>query len=199
MDFLSARKEHPEEGFSPWEIALAKRVVNDFLFSHPMPHLEAKDLVQECLLQWWQQHQRYSPSRDASLKTYMRKVLQNKLRDIERHERADKRGGYSSEVSLDRSLDPEVEDSDSLGDMLPADAPEEEPESETERLELKANIDRVLGRLSEQQRWLAEKLGEGWPMTEISERLGVSRPTLYDELKRIREVFRDEGLEEFLK
>ncbi|MFH1485108.1 MAG: sigma-70 family RNA polymerase sigma factor [Chloroflexota bacterium] len=200
MENFSARKTPSERGFSPWEIALAKRVVYHFLATRPpFRYLNAEDLAQECLAHWCSQRRQYSPSRGASMKTYTRNVLEKMLIDVERHERAAKRGGYSEEISLDQPLDPEAEDSDTIGDRLPADSPDEDPQTEAERLEMKANIDRALSMLTPQQKKLAQKLGDGWTMSAIGDSLGTPRATLYDELKTIREVFRDQGLEEFLK
>ena len=40
-------------------------------------------------------------------------------------------------------------------------------------------------------------LAEEYPMSHISHTLGVPRATLYGELKRIRQVFQDQGLNQF--
>lgn len=51
------------------------------------------DLVQECLLHWWTQRATYSEQREASPRTYMNRVLTNRLRDLRRAERAQRRRG----------------------------------------------------------------------------------------------------------
>lgn len=183
-----------------WEIALAERVVQDFLATRrPFGALTFEDLVQECVTHWWLKRRHYSKDRGASPATYMRTVLKAKLCDIERRERATKRGGYSKPLSLDMALDPEDEEGPTLADILPDEALAKSPNHLAERLELQSHIKRVLSLLSPRQRRLAEQLGSGASMSEIGRLLGVHRSTLYDELHRIREIFRDERLEEFLR
>lgn len=79
-----------------------------------------------------------------------------------------------------------------LGDTVPAGETESEVMSSVIREDL-------LSRLSLGQRRLALGLEAGMSMSEIGRRLDVPRGTLYDELERIRKIFRDEGLEEFLR
>ena len=57
----------------------------------------------------------------------------------------------------------------------------------------------LLSRLSLGQRRLALGLEAGMSMSEIGRLLDLPRGTLCDELERIRKIFRDEGLEEFLR
>jgi IS30 family transposase len=45
---------------------------------------------------------------------------------------------------------------------------------------------------------LCELLKEGMNVSEVSRAIGKPRPTIYDELKRIREIFHKEGLDDFL-
>lgn len=52
--------------------------------------------------------------------------------------------------------------------------------------------------LTPRQRRLIHGLYEDRSLSELSRALGVPRPTLHDELRRIRQVFRDQGLEEYL-
>ena len=59
-------------------------------------------------------------------------------------------------------------------------------------------IDRVMELLSPRQRELTQALRFGATMAEASRLLGTPRSTLYDELERIRKIFFDEGLQEYL-
>jgi RNA polymerase sigma-70 factor (ECF subfamily) len=130
----------------------------------------------------------------------MRRVLRAKLLDIERRERAAKRGGYSQPLSLDAPAVPGgTQDTTSLGALLPDDDPERTPDQLVDRLALRSLIERAVSRLSPRQRRIVQERGSGTTMAELSRLLAVPRPTLYDELERIKAVFRDEGLEEFLR
>jgi len=183
----------PPGELAEWEIALARLLVYDFLSSRTASfRLEPDDLIQECLLHWWAQRQHYKETRGASKKTFMRRVVKAKLIDIERTMKAGKRGGGHHPLSLDGPLSHEAGEERTLGDTVPAGETESEVMSSVIR-------EGLLSRLSPGQRRLALGLEAGMSMSEISRRLDVPRTTLYDELERIRQVFRDESLEEFLR
>jgi DNA-directed RNA polymerase specialized sigma24 family protein len=62
------------------------------------------------------------------------------------------------------------------------------------------DIGRALARLTPVQRQLCQMLGEeGLTIKEAAERLRIPRGTLYEEIKRIRRVFADQGLGDYLK
>jgi len=182
-----------DDGLPQREVDIIRHVVRDFLSTRqPHPALEQEDLAQECLLHWWLQRPRYTPSRGASLETFLRRVVKAKLLDLERGARAEKRGSGRQADSLDRPLNEEEPDANTLGDTV-ADAADTEGEAT-----LRVSLEAARSRLSPRQRQLLEGLLEEYPMTHLSQRLGVPRATLYDELERIRRIFRDEGLHQFL-
>ena len=201
MDFSTTRPSDPQaQELAPWEISLAKQVVYQFLAAHSFPRaITFKDLVQECLLRWWQQRHLYSPERGASQQTYMRAVLEKKLLDIARRDGAEKRRAQTEALSLNREIDDEEEDGTEQGDLVADEYSEWDPASTLEQTEIKEHIDQALSLLSPRQQKLAQALGSGANIAEISRALNIPRPTLYEEIKRIQKVFRDEGLEEFLK
>ena len=171
-----------------WEIGLVVLLVGDILSTRArQPDLEREDLVQECLLHWWEQRGRYDPDRGASQRTFLRRVVEAKLLDIERGVRSQKRGGGQSPDSLDRPVNDEP-DSATLAELLP-DSTDIEGEAITE-----VTLGAALARLTPAQRKLISGLRVGNSMAELSQKLDVPRATLYDELKRIRQVFCDEGL-----
>ena len=193
MHYAPDSDDPPPGELARWEIALVELLVFDFLSSRTaLPGFEADDLMQECLLHWWAQRQHYKETRGASKKTFMRRVVKAKLIDIERTMKAGKRGGGHHPLSLDGPLSHEAGEERTLGDTVPAGETESEVMSSVIR-------EGLLSRLSPGQRRLALGLEAGMSMSEISRRLDVPRTTLYDELERIRQVFRDESLEEFLR
>ncbi len=185
----------PEGGFEEWEFRIASLTVRDFLEANPSFLPDREDLLQECLIHWWTKRRTYSTERGASPTTFMRKVIRAKLADIRRRASATKRGGYTEPLSLDAAPDPEGR---SLADQIADEAPGGDPEEAAWRALLKPNIECVLPLLTARQRRVAQELGSGLTIAEISRSFGLSRSTLYDEIQRIRKVFRDQGLEEFV-
>jgi RNA polymerase sigma-70 factor (ECF subfamily) len=184
---------HPQEGLQSWEIELAQGIVRRFLASSKtFPVLDYDDLFQECLLHWWTQRQRYRKERGASPGTYMRRLLNAKLVDLTREAKAAKRGCGRITDSLDREVGEEKEDGLVLGDLVPGNVDVEAESS------LRVDLQRGVALLTERQRLVIRTLAAGWRITDISRRSGLSRDTLYEELHRIRQVFRDAGLKEYL-
>lgn len=128
----------------------------------------------------------------------MRRVLGAKLRDIEEREIAAKRGGWSRASSLEGLVSASLESGQlTLYDTIPHSAPT--PDEETIRNSLRAHIDEVVRRLTPRQQEMTRRLRAGWSMSELSRHLRIPRPTLYDDVGRIRKVFKDEGLDDFLQ
>jgi len=111
-----------------------------------------------------------------------------KLLDIERAWKTKKRGAGQRPLSLDTPISHDDSEAPTLAEVLPA------------RGELGSDIAAALDRqrltahLSVRQREIIAGVTAGLTKGELSKRLGVSRDTLSEEMGRIRQVFRDEGL-----
>lgn len=132
----------------------------------------------------------------------MRRGLRARLLDIEERETAAKRGGDATALSLDKLLDSSNATDDenrTLPDVLADSDPETSPEANAERRILRERLDQAIRRLPPDQRAVARRLRKGWTVSEVSQALGIPRTTVYGALQRLRESFRDKGLEEFLR
>ena len=66
--------------------------------------------------------------------------------------------------------------------------------------ELPEVLFKAMDKLSRRQKELCRLLGEGdRSLQEVGRQMNVPRATLQDEIKRIKKIFRNEGLEDFLK
>ena len=196
MDYSSA---HPDR-LESWELDVAAQVVYRFLASRPSfgsPAVSPEDVIQDCLLHWLRQRHRYRSNRGASLQTYMRRVLERFLLDLERKSKAQKRGSGRQPLSLDFTAPGEGKELP-LADLIADPDPAVQPEERLLNRERSRHIRRALLRLSQRQQLLAAGLAEGKSMSEMSQLLGVHRDTLYADLRRIKAIFRDDGLAEFL-
>lgn len=163
-----------------------------FLRKHgPFRWQTEQELRQEALLHWWRQRPQYEPGR-ASERTFLNRVVESRLRDLWRAERADKRAGDRDALSLDAS--PAGEDGAPWHAFIADPSERDRPEPAAERQETAERIQRARSRLNARQRVLFDGRAASVTITEISRRTGRSRPALYDELRRIRAIFREEGL-----
>jgi RNA polymerase sigma-70 factor (ECF subfamily) len=189
------------EGLQRWEIAVTKKLVGEYRRrSRSLAREEFDDLMQECLAHWIVVRRRLPPDPDAPPVAYMAQVIRNKLTDLIREQAADKRAGEHDALSLDASLDGS-EDGVTLADLL-ADTESTQPDDPgaVERRHARIDIGRALERLTPVQRQPCQMLGaEGLTIKEAAERLRIPRGTLYEEIKRTRQVFADQGLGDYLK
>ena len=80
-----------EQGLGNWEIATAKKLVNEYRRKHRILEREQfEDLMQECLAHWIVARRRIPPEPDPRPPvSYMAQVLRNKLTDMVREMTAD--------------------------------------------------------------------------------------------------------------
>ena len=189
------------EGLQRWEIAVTKKLVGEFRRrSRSLAREEFDDLMQECLAHWIVVRRKLPPDSDPPPVAYMAQVIRNKLTDLIREQAADKRAGQQDALSLDAPLEGS-DDGVTLADLL-ADNESAQPDDPGAigRRHARIDIGRALGRLTTVQRQLCQMLGEeGLTIKEAAERLRIPRGTLYEEIKRIRKVFADQGLDDYLK
>jgi len=186
--------------FQDWEIAVAKKLVNEFQGKwRCLEREEFDDLLQECLTHWYFAKDDYDPGREASQKTFMGRIVRNKLTDLVRERESDKRKVAHLTVSLDKPLG-EDEDSPTLIDKIDGGNVTDVLHNHSLEIHLKIDLSKALQKLTHQQKELCHLLGEkGLTVKEASDCLKTPRSTIYDELKRIRTIFMKEGLEDYLK
>ena len=179
--------------FEGWEVAIAKKLSSEFLAQHSwLKVLYLDDLVQECLVQWYLARHTYQQGQGASPQTYMAKVVRHRLHNILEEHLAEKRRADRSAMSLETPVG-EGEEERTLKEVIPA-----AEESIEHAASLRLDLERALEKLTPLQRKLCTLLWQGYGVTEISAILNKPRPTIYDEMKRIRKVFTGVGLEEYL-
>ncbi len=189
------------EGLQRWEIAVTKKLVGEFRRrSRSLAREEFDDLVQECLAHWIVVRRKLAPDLGAPPTAYMAQVVRNKLTDLIREQAAEKRAGDQEALSLDAALDGS-DDGLTLADQLADDASAQQDEAGAiDHHHARIDIGRALARLTPIQRQLCLMLGEeGLSIKEAADRLRIPRGTLYEEIKRIRRVFADQGLGDYLK
>ena len=186
--------------FQAWELAIARKLVREFhATSRALQHEEADDLLQEVLLHWHHARASHDPLGKASIRTYMARVVRNKLIDLIRERESDKEKVNILAVPTEITHEGEH---GSITDDAGGDPPEPEETREHRDAEQSLHLDlaRALARLTPRQRELCQLLlDQDLSMVEASQRLGVPRSTLYEELKHIRTTFKALGLDAYLR
>lgn len=123
----------------------------------------------------------------------MRRVTENKLKHILEAKGRNKRKALYSSLPMDVFL---VDDEDDVaGSFVSVDQTLEALLHQ----ELIDTLSKAIQKLSYRQREVCYFIQfDGLNMNQISKRLNIPRSTLFDEVLRIREVFRKEGLRDYL-
>ncbi len=179
--------------FENWEIGVATNVIKRYQNEGAsLKHESFEDLLQECLIQWFYSQNKYDSQGGASKSTYMARIVTNKLHDIARGCSADKRRIFKESYSLDQ----------------PASEEEDTPIVETisngkdfrVQSDLHITLSQAYSKLTPNQRKLCDFLRDGYfSPTDLEELMGVGRATVYREIERVKNVFKNEGLKDFLK
>lgn len=176
--------------FADGELAIARALVTSFCKGKGLTHDDFDDLLQTVLVHWAQVRERHDPARRASKSTYMRGVVRNKLRDLRDSRLASKHALLTNA----RSLESPVKEGSKLTvhDTLRDERPSSDPG-------MRIDLESACEDLTCRQREIIECKLQGTTNTGIARQLGVHRDTVQDELKRVRDLFRDKGLEEYLR
>lgn len=155
---------------------------------------EKEDLLQECLTHWYFQRDRYDTSKLAACKTYMSRVIENKLTDIVKEKEAQKRRTIYQSMSMDE-LNEHVDEEGCVDHPISDD----ESFRETFKCDVSDVLLQALEKLTYRQRKLCRLIQvDGLNIKQASEALNIPRTTLYEEIFRIRAVFCEEGLKDYL-
>jgi RNA polymerase sigma factor (sigma-70 family) len=184
-----------------WEIAVAKKLIGEFRRRSRSPEREEfDDLLQECLMHWIEVRRKLRADPEGPPIAYMATVVRNKLTDLFRERDAAKRAGDYDAVSLDAPTG-DSDDAPTFADLL--DAARSRNASSDHGLDpgdARIDVAKALRNLTPRQRRLCELLGEeGLSIKEAAEKLRIPRGTLYEEINRIRKIFADQGLGDYLR
>ena len=179
--------------FEGWEVAIAKHLVNEFKKQWTCLDIDDfEDLIQECLTHWLFAKDKYDPEAEASEKTFMGRVVRNKLSDIIKEHERDKRKVFQNSVSLDQPLCDD-EDASTLLDVLPDDEADFRV-----GVEIRIDLNKAIRKLTPLQKEICGLISESSNVSDISEQLGLRRKAVYKEMERIRAIFENEGLKNYL-
>ena len=179
--------------FEEWEIATTRSLVAEFCGKWSLLKQEGfEDLIQECLTHWYFAKGKYDSKDKASMKTFMRRVIRNKLSDFVKRIYSEKRKRLHEALPLDESLLTDSEESSlsTVGDTFKS----------LSNVDLDVSLKKAFRKLSPKQKKLCKLLyEEGLTIHEASKRFDKHHSDIYREVARIREIFEKEGLRDYLK
>lgn len=154
------------------------------------------DLEQELIIDLLRRLPKYDPKRGQRA-TFIARVVKHKIANLIARQTAGKRDYRRSTCPLDED-DGTAERAERLDQedyILRIGA---EPNPDEDRRVLALDVAAVLETLPPELAELCRRLKQE-TVTDISRDTGVSRPTLYKSIKKLREIFEDAGLKDYLR
>jgi RNA polymerase sigma-70 factor (ECF subfamily) len=164
----------------------------------PFAGEEPEDLAQDLMLEVLRRAPRFDP-RKTSGERFVRLVVRNAAADLLRRRRAGKR--VVRPLSLSRWVGTADGGSEAAGLVSEADHQARlgtRPRSAAEHAQLAADVAAVLANLPPAQQELARRL-LSQSRAEAARELGVTWSALNAQVRRLREVFTDAGLDQYLR
>jgi RNA polymerase sigma-70 factor, ECF subfamily len=161
---------------------------------------DSEDLEQELKLDLVRRLPKYKPDR-AQLNTFIAHVVEHKIANIIESQKAGQRDYRLCYCSLNENV---ADEEGNSMERLEIFDPEKYlirtgrlSRSNAELNDLTQDIDRVIKQLSPELRELCQRLKNN-SVTEISRETGIPRGTIYDYEKKLRTIFEDAGLCDYL-
>lgn len=192
--------------FQKWELEMVKTKAKAMVRRDQIREVgkvwtksDVGDLEQELLLQVLTKRNLYNQAHKskASLETFLKYALDKHISNMVRERSRQKRGGTMVIDSLDRPLKTDESESTSLGETLSNDRilgarPTKHPDT------LPIDVSRTLKTLNTLQQRIGQKVMDGYTVDEIGGQLKLSRSTVYREIRRMKRLFYDRGLRDYL-
>ena len=188
------------DGIDPYAVRLIKYKARQLIGKAGFTASDRDDLEQELILDLLRRLPKFNPKR-AQLNTFIARVVEHKIASLIEARKAGIRDYRRCPFSLnDRFEDEEgrsVERVDTFDqeDYLLRTGAQSRPSDELSALTI--DVAAVVKTLPPELRELCRRL-KAESVTEISRDTGVPRGTIYEGIKRLREIFEDAGLRDYL-
>ena len=191
---------NPFEPLDSYSIKLIRHKTRRLIGQAGFTQSDREDIETDLALHLWQNLPQYDPAK-GSHKTFVNFILENKIRTIVRSQTNSHYDVRMHESSLDEQIGIEYGDTVSRGDLIDAEdylmSIGCQSRSTLELVELRADIHRIVARLSPEMQDLCAHLS----LTDIkdaSHAMGLPRYKVYDLIRRLRFLFEEGSLGEYI-
>lgn len=174
------------------ELKIIHQLVGWFLKDFDVFQTRKEEIIDICVDHWQQKKSQYNPDR-GTREGFMKSVIRNKLKDLIRVWSSRKNFHQYFKESLNQLLDEKSESQISLSLVV-----NNHPIDSLARDELKIRLEFISKQLNPQQQIICQMLSERKNITEISRYLNKDRKTIYKDIERIRLMFVEDGLNDYL-
>ena len=192
--------DNSDDGIDPYAAGLIKYKARKLVGKAGFTASDREDIEQELMLDLLRRLPKYNPKR-AQLNTFIARVVEHRLASLIEAQKAGIRDYRRCRCSLNECFEDadgrSVERVDTFDqeDYLLRTGGQSRPSEELSALAI--DVAAVLETLPPELRELCRRL-KAETVTEISRDTGVPRGTIYESIKKLREIFKDAGLRNYL-
>jgi RNA polymerase sigma-70 factor (ECF subfamily) len=192
----SSRKELDAEAFQ-----IIRRTASRLIGKAGVTRDEGEDIEGDLTLHVLEQLSKFDPTR-GRLGAFVTRIVEHKAADILDARRTARRDFRLNVCSLSDTVQTAEGDEVSIEDIAHEDAVRSQHSvgelSLEDEVARKVDLERLLAQVPEEQRDLCRRLMSA-TISEVAAALGVPRTTLYWPVARLRVIFEEAGLREYLK
>ena len=192
--------DNSDDGIDPYAAGLIRFKARQLVGKAGFSAWDREDIEQELTLDLLRRLPKYNPKR-AQLNTFIARVVEHRLASLIEAQKAGIRDYRRCRCSLNECFEDadgrSVERVDTFDqeDYLLRTGGQSRPSEELSALAI--DVAAVLEGLPHELRNLCRRL-QAETVTEISRGTGVPRGTIYESIKKLREIFKDAGLRNYL-
>ena len=192
--------DNSDDGIDPYAAGLIKYKARKLVGKAGFTASDREDIEQELRLDLLRRLPKYNPKR-AQRNTFIARVVEHRLATLIEAQKAGIRDYRRCRCSLNECFEDadgrSVERVDTFDqeDYLLRTGAQSRPSEELNRLAI--DVAAVLETLPPELRELCRRL-KAETVTEISRDTGIPRGTIYESIKKLREIFKDAGLRNYL-
>jgi len=185
------------DGVESYAVTKIRYQARQLARSRPFHPSDIEDLEQELMLDLFRRLPAFDPTR-ASRNTFTDRLIENRAASLIKAARARKRGPDIKHESLQAVVSDETGGRLELGDTIPAENGlwAAGDRGWDEAIELRHDLARAIRRLPPRLASLCARLATD-TVTEVSRDTGMSRPSVYDAIARVRKAMTDGGFEAY--
>ncbi len=160
---------------------------------------DRQDLEQELMIDLLSRMKHFNPAKGKKT-TFMTRIVERRISNILEARFAQCRDWRKCTASLNDPIPGGDDDSTERIEQVSSDGQMGHQGRETieqRQNDIRLDVDRMIATLPEDLQELCEKL-QSSNMAEIAREMGVPRSTLYGKLTKLRDAFREAGLDEYL-
>jgi len=187
------------DGVDPYAANLVRHKARQLVGKAGLTEDDREDIEQELMMDLIVRMKQFNPSKGKKT-TFMTRIVERRISNIFETRFAQCRDWRKCMTSLNEPVPAGDDDITERVEQLNSDGQmgyngKESGDQRTDDIRL--DIESVLSSLSEDLQYLCKKLRSG-NMAEIARELKIPRSTLYGKLTKLRDAFREAGLENYL-